>query len=97
MSSILENVAKHDSEIYENIDLFFHEGVYSPRCPICGGSLVPSSNRESNNVWGCRNYNVTKSGQLVCGFIEAKFSKRQMMLWDCRYEPSFIFPTKRKP
>ena len=88
MSSIRENVAQHDPEIYENIDLVFSEGKYFPCCPFCGESLAPSSNRESNNVWGCRNYTVTKEGQLVCSFIEAKFSKRQMMLWDCRYEPS---------
>jgi len=87
-SNIRENVAIHDSEIYENIDLVFYETEYSPRCPVCGESLSPSSNRESNNMWRCTNYTRKKDNQLVCNFIEARFSRRQMILWDCRYEPS---------
>ena len=91
MSSIWENVAEHDPEIYENIKLT--ESGH-PYCPLCGKLLRPSSDRESNNMWRCPSQEMGAWGGPTCVFIEGKFSKRQKLLWDCRYEPSSIFLDK---
>ena len=87
-NDVRENVAIHDPETYEDIKL---NDSGNPRCPICGGNLRPTSRKESNNVWKCTNYERDEASNRKCPLIEAKFSKRRMMLWDCRYEPSTIF------
>ena len=80
------NLATHDLETYEDIKL---TPLGIPYCPVCDSLLQPSSPRESNNMWKCENYDERDS-HLKCDFIEGKFSKKKKLLWDCRYEPSFM-------